>query len=160
MGVWFVTRCTHSRPRSFFTQLHFYPFEQLSNCYNCKPPKSCIGGDPEVVVSPSVGCRHLELVGHSLLRVFFHAFTQTRAGALRTSTRTSSRTTTRFQQRQTHVMSQFRTRVRHMLHIACTKPFSCAGKLCSLQSMQTLHGRMQCDRCTHLCRDNFTLAIE
>ena len=105
-----MTRCTHSRPRSFFTQLHFYPFEQLSNCYNCKPPKSWIGGDPEVVVSPSVGYRRLELVqGRSLLRVFFHASTQTRAGALRTSTRTSSRTTTRFQQRQTHVMSQFRT---------------------------------------------------
>ena len=105
MGVWFVTRCTHSRPRSFFTQLHFYPFEQLSNCCSCKPPESWIGGDPEVVVSPSVGCRRLELVGRSLLRVFFHASTQTRAGALRTSTRTSSRTTTRFQQRQTHVMS-------------------------------------------------------
>ena len=106
MGVWFVTRCTHSRPRSFITQLHFYPFEQLSNCCSCKPPESWIGGDPKVVVSPSVGYRRLELVqGRSLLRVFFHASTQTRAGALRTSTRTSSRTTTRFQQRQTHVMS-------------------------------------------------------
>ena len=104
-----MTRRTHSRPRSFFTKLHFYPFEQLSNCCSCKPPESWNGGDPEVVVSPSVRCRRLELVGRSLLRVFFHASTQTRAGALRTSTRTSSRTTTRFQQRQTHVMSQFHT---------------------------------------------------
>ena len=155
MGVWFVTRCTHSRPRSFFTQLHFYPFEQLSNCCSCKPPESWNGGDPEVVVSPSVGCRRLELVGRSLLRVFFHASTQTRAGALRTSTRTSSRTTTRFQQRQTHVMSQFHTAY------AAYRPHQ-AVQLCwqTLQSMQTLHGRMQCDRCAHLCRANFTLAIE
>ena len=42
MGVWFATRCTHSRPRSFFTQLHFYPFEHLSNCCSCKPPKNWI----------------------------------------------------------------------------------------------------------------------
>ena len=103
-----MTRRTHSRPRSFFTQLHFYPFEQLSNCCSCKPPESWIGGDPKVVVSPSVGCRRFELVDRSLLRVFFHASTQTRAGALRTSTRTRSRTTARLQQRQTHVMSQFR----------------------------------------------------
>ena len=42
MGVWFVTRCTHSRPRSFITQLHFYPFEHLSNCCSCKPPENWI----------------------------------------------------------------------------------------------------------------------
>jgi hypothetical protein len=86
---------------------------------------------------------------------FFHASTQTRAGALRTSTRTSSRTTTRFQQRQTHVMSQLRAAY------AAYRPHQ-AVQLCwqTLQSMQTLHGRMQCDRCAHLCHDNFSLVIE
>ena len=42
MGAWFATRCTHSRPRSFFTQLHFYPFKHLSNCCSCKLPENWI----------------------------------------------------------------------------------------------------------------------